>query len=226
MRNWFQRLDERDRARDVTRHEAPPPQHRVGAGDARGAPAGHDDRERRRDLGDRDRLPEAQPRQHDHPGRREGEQVERGAASSSAIHSHESSCTTRPDVAVVRDRRQDEDERRDDDAEAQRSEPESLQRASAWPAHDDRGDGAMRLTLSGLSGSDGLGRAHRRRRCALETLAPGHEHLVHAGRADDRPVRQRQRAGWRMNGRVCGPPRPPWNEISSSNAQPSSSCGS
>ena len=29
-----------------------------------------------------------------------------------------------------------------------------------------------------------------------------------------------------MNGRVCGPPMPPWNEISSSNAQPSSSGGS
>src|ERR1700722_14429113 len=32
--------------------------------------------------------------------------------------------------------------------------------------------------------------------------------------------------GCRMNGRVWGPPRPPWNEISSSNAQPSSSSGS
>ena len=32
-------------------------------------------------------------------------------------------------------------------------------------------------------------------------------------------------AGWRMNARVCGPPSPPWNEISSSNAQPSSSVG-
>ena len=32
--------------------------------------------------------------------------------------------------------------------------------------------------------------------------------------------------GARRNGRVCGPPRPPWKEISSSNAQPSSSTGS
>ena len=29
-------------------------------------------------------------------------------------------------------------------------------------------------------------------------------------------------AGYRMNGLVCGPPSPPWNEISSSNAQPCS----
>jgi len=35
-----------------------------------------------------------------------------------------------------------------------------------------------------------------------------------------------RRRGWRMNGSVCGPPIPPWNEISSSNAQPSSSAGS
>ena len=32
--------------------------------------------------------------------------------------------------------------------------------------------------------------------------------------------------GVEENGRVCGPPSPPWNEISSSNAQPSSSSGS
>ena len=35
--------------------------------------------------------------------------------------------------------------------------------------------------------------------------------------------RQREPGGASRNGRVCGPPRPPWNEISSSNAQPSSS---
>src|SRR5215211_3499086 len=32
--------------------------------------------------------------------------------------------------------------------------------------------------------------------------------------------------GWRMKARVCGPPMPPWKEISSSKAQPSSSSGS
>jgi len=32
--------------------------------------------------------------------------------------------------------------------------------------------------------------------------------------------------GYRMNGRVCAPPRPPWKQISSSKAQPSSSSGS
>ena len=31
--------------------------------------------------------------------------------------------------------------------------------------------------------------------------------------------------GWSMKPRVCGPPSPPWKEISSSNAQPSSSVG-
>ena len=33
-------------------------------------------------------------------------------------------------------------------------------------------------------------------------------------------------AGWRMNGRVWRPPMPPWKQISSSKAQPSSSSGS
>ena len=33
-------------------------------------------------------------------------------------------------------------------------------------------------------------------------------------------------AGYRTNGRVCGPPIPPWKEMSSSKAQPSSSSGS
>ena len=33
-------------------------------------------------------------------------------------------------------------------------------------------------------------------------------------------------AGNMMKGRVCDPPMPPWKEISSSNAQPSSSSGS
>ncbi len=44
--------------------------------------------------------------------------------------------------------------------------------------------------------------------------------------AGDRPLGRGKAAGYMMNGRVCGPPMPPWKEISSSKAQPSSSSGS
>ena len=62
---------------------------------------------------------------------------------------------------------------------------------------------------------------------AIQLPAPAGEQRVHRGRAQ-RPARAgiSSRSGWRMNGRVCGPPRPPWKEISSSKAQPSSSSGS
>ena len=60
----------------------------------------------------------------------------------------------RPDLAVVRDRREDEGERRDDDAEAEGAEPEPLKRASARSAHCDRRLCAMSVTLPGPGGRD------------------------------------------------------------------------
>ena len=63
---------------------------------------------------------------------------------------------------------------------------------------------------------------------ALQRPAPAERSAaVHGGGADDRLVGQRERAaGTGRTPRVCGPPSPPWKEISSSNAQPSSSAGS
>ena len=72
-----------------------------------------------------------------------------------------------------------------------------------------------------------LGRLRQRGvRAGLERLAPAREDGVHAGGADDRFGRCLEVRGWRMNARVWNPPMPPWKQISSSNAQPSSSSGS
>ena len=60
----------------------------------------------------------------------------------------------------------------------------------------------------------------------LEKAAPARQQRLDAGRADDRLAGSGSSAGASTNGRVCGPPRPPWNEISSSKAQPWSSIGS
>ncbi len=65
------------------------------------------------------------------------------------------------------------------------------------------------------------------RRRSVQLAPPAEQQRVHRRGADDRLVRGAARCGGcRMKGRVCGPPRPPWKEISSSKAQPSSSVGS
>ena len=61
---------------------------------------------------------------------------------------------------------------------------------------------------------------------SCKVRAPAAQQLVDPPRADQRLVGKWKLRGWRMNGFVCGPPMPPWKEISSSNAQPSSSSGS
>ena len=63
-------------------------------------------------------------------------------------------------------------------------------------------------------------------RAGLELAPPAHENAVHARGAEDGAGWHREMPGCRMNGRVCWPPMPPWKQISSSNAQPSSSSGS
>ena len=59
-------------------------------------------------------------------------------------------------------------------------------------------------------------------RCSPEQAAPAREKRVHAGSTDDRLVRNGQLGRVPDERPGCGPPSPPWNEISSSNAQPCS----
>jgi hypothetical protein len=60
----------------------------------------------------------------------------------------------------------------------------------------------------------------------VQTRAPVAQQPMHGLGAEHRLGGDRQRDGSRMNGCVCDPPIPPWNEMSSSNAQPSSATGS
>ena len=76
------------------------------------------------------------------------------------------------------------------------------------------------------------GRLGRGSRAPAPARAPGGRAATRAGPRAPRPrPRSGLRAaasdgGYSRNGRVCRPPSPPWKEISSSNAQPSSSSGS
>ena len=153
---------QRHRPGDLARCESPAAQHRVRRRDTGGEPAGDDDRERRRDLRDRDRLPEREAGKRDHPRRREGEQVDERGREEQRDPLPREVLHERPDLAVVRDRRQDEGERRDDDAEAERAEPEPLKRASARSAHCDRRVCAMSVTLPRDRTADGGRRAPHR----------------------------------------------------------------
>jgi hypothetical protein len=61
---------------------------------------------------------------------------------------------------------------------------------------------------------------------AVASRTPGSQQPVDGLGTDQRRIRCRNRVGYSRNGRVCGPPSLPWNEINFSNAQPSSLTGS
>ena len=92
------------------------------------------------------------------------------------------------------------------------------------PAARDRGP-ARRL-VPGSALDRGRGRSHRDGIRTLQVAPPAGQHRVHRRGADDRLAGAGSSFGYSRNGRVCGPPSPPWKEISSSNAQPSSRSGS
>ena len=67
---------------------------------------------------------------------------------------------------------------------------------------------------------------YRSARAVVEERSPAGQDGVDLAAPTMRCLWERELNGARMNGRVCEPPMPPWNEISSSKAQPSSSCWS
>ena len=115
---------QRDGARHGPRLEAPGPQEAVGAGHPDDPAAGRDVGERRRGLREEERLHEAEAGERDHPRRRERDDVEHDADAERHEPDRIEVRDDVPDVAVVRDLRQDDEERDGDDGEAQGAEQE------------------------------------------------------------------------------------------------------
>src|SRR6478735_367292 len=122
---------ERHRARDVARAEAPHAQEAVRARHPHDPAARRDVGQRRGRLRERQRLPEAETRQRDHPRRGVRDDVDDDRGAEGEQPRRVELLYDGPDVGVARDPRQDDGERDDDDREAERSEHDLL----AAPLH-------------------------------------------------------------------------------------------
>ena len=121
---------ERDGARKVACGEVPAPQHPIRARGARSDPSGHDDRQRGRRLRQLHRSKERESRQTHLPRRRERDEIQERRTQERRDPRPRQLLDDGPDIGVVRDRREEEDEGRDDDAEAHRCESDATKQAA------------------------------------------------------------------------------------------------
>ena len=110
---------------DGRRGKSPGPEHRVGAGHSYGRAGRRYGRERRGRLGHREGLPEPEPWQSCHPGRREGRKIEQCRCDQQEPVPRTEPADDVQDLAVVRDTREEEHEDGDDHRDRPRGPEES-----------------------------------------------------------------------------------------------------